>query len=96
MAPETIPASVSATAPRANDPPDVAQARDRAMRPRPARRVPTRDVEHRGDEGSLVTEYGLIAILGATIVGLAMKWASAGAIWELFGAVIDRALAAVG
>ncbi|MDX1620299.1 MAG: hypothetical protein R3320_04870 [Nitriliruptorales bacterium] len=48
------------------------------------------------EDGSLVSEYGLLAILGATIAGLAIKWASGGAIFELFGAVFDKAQALVG
>ena len=47
---------------------------------------PVRD----GDDGSLVTEYGLIAIVGATIASLVMAWASGGAIWSLFDAVADH------
>lgn len=42
------------------------------------------------EAGSLVTEYGLIAIVGATIASLVMKWASGGAIWQLFDAVTDK------
>lgn len=48
------------------------------------------------EEGSLVAEYGLIAVVGATIAGLAMKWASGGAIWELFGAILDRVRVVIG
>lgn len=48
------------------------------------------------EDGSLVTEYGLLAVLGATITGLAIKWASGGAIWSLFGAVLTKAKAIVG
>ncbi|MBW3657418.1 MAG: hypothetical protein KY457_02195 [Actinobacteria bacterium] len=48
------------------------------------------------DDGSLVTEYGLLAVLGATVTGLAIKWASGGAIWELFGSVLTKAKAIVG
>lgn len=50
----------------------------------------------RDEDGSLVTEYGLLAVLGATITGLAIKWASGGAIWSLFGAVLTKAKAIVG
>jgi hypothetical protein len=46
--------------------------------------------EDDGEEGSLVTEYGLIAIVGATIASLVMRWASGGAIWQLFDAVTDK------
>ena len=48
------------------------------------------------EDGSLVTEYGLVALLGATIAGLAIKWAARGAIWDLFNAVLKKALALVG
>lgn len=44
----------------------------------------------RDEDGSLVTEYGLIAIVGATIASLVMAWASGGAIWSLFDAVADH------
>lgn len=43
-----------------------------------------------GEEGSLVAEYGLIAIVGATIASLVVKWATGGAIWSLFDAVTDK------
>ncbi|HEX2027022.1 MAG TPA: hypothetical protein VHF25_03380 [Nitriliruptorales bacterium] len=42
------------------------------------------------DRGSLVTEYGLLAIVGATIASLVVKWASNGAIWRLFDAVTAK------
>ncbi|MCA1713464.1 MAG: hypothetical protein LC789_18225 [Actinobacteria bacterium] len=42
------------------------------------------------EEGSLVTEYGLIAIVGATVASLVVKWATGGAIWELFDAVTAK------
>lgn len=61
-------------------------------RPRPqAPRIPD-DAE----DGSLVAEYGLLAVLGATIAGLAIKWASGGAVFELLDAVLARARALVG
>lgn len=52
--------------------------------------------EGQGEDGSLITEYGLLAVLGATIVGLAIKWAAGGAIWELLDAVLSKAKALVG
>lgn len=70
-------------APEPNDPPP----------PRPEPEVPA---PRPGEDGSLVTEYGLLAILGATITGLAIKWAVGGAIWELFGAVLKKVRALVG
>lgn len=65
-------------------------------RPEARRSVSRRPGGRDAEDGSLVTEYGLLAVLGATITGLAIKWASGGAIWELFGAVLSRAKAIVG
>ena len=48
------------------------------------------------EDGSLVTEYGLIAIVGATIAALVVKWATGGAIWELFGAVAQKVRSLLG
>lgn len=59
----------------------------------PSPEAPTLDSS---EDGSLVAEYGLLAILGATITGLAIKWASGGAIFSLFGAVFDKVRALVG
>lgn len=42
------------------------------------------------EDGSVVAEYGLIAIVGATIASLAVKWATGGAIWQLFDAVMAK------
>lgn len=42
------------------------------------------------ETGSLVTEYGLIAIVGATVASLVLKWASNGSIWSLFDAVTAK------
>jgi hypothetical protein len=60
--------------------------------------VTERAASHRGagQDGSLVAEYGLLLVLGATITMLATKWASGGAIWQLFGSVLARASALVG
>ncbi len=41
-----------------------------------------------GEEGSMVSEYGLVAVLGATIAGLAISWAKGGAIASLLGTVL--------
>lgn len=49
-----------------------------------------------GESGSLVTEYGLIAIVGATLAGLAIRWASDGAVLELFEAIMGRIQSIVG
>jgi hypothetical protein len=44
----------------------------------------------RGEEGSLVSEYGLIAVLGATIAGVAISWARGGAIASLLDSVLQQ------
>lgn len=49
-----------------------------------------------GDEGSLVTEYGLVAVVGATVAALAIAWASNGNIFDLFAAVLDKVKVLVG
>ena len=48
------------------------------------------------EDGSLVTEYGLVAILGATICGLAIKWATGGAIFQLLSALLKKVRVLVG
>lgn len=48
------------------------------------------------DDGSLVAEYGLVAVLGATIAGLAIRWASGGAVFDLLGSVLIRVKGLVG
>lgn len=65
----------------------VASGLPRPRRPRP----PVTD-----DEGSLVTEYGLIAILGATAVSLVLRFLSGGALFELFGSILGKVRALVG
>lgn len=61
--------------------------------PRPAT---PRPIVVADEEGSLVAEYGLLAVLAATIAGLAIKWASGGAVFELLDGVLDRARVLVG
>jgi Flp pilus assembly pilin Flp len=48
------------------------------------------------EDGSLVTEYGLLAVVAATIAGVLIQWATSGALINLFNALIDRARALVG
>lgn len=43
-----------------------------------------------GEAGSLVSEYGLVAVLGATIAGLAISWARGGAIVGLLDTVLRQ------
>ncbi len=49
-----------------------------------------------GDAGSLVTEYGLLAVVAATVAGVLIQWATGGAVVNLFNALIDRARELVG
>lgn len=43
-----------------------------------------------GEDGSLVSEYGLLAVLGATITGVAISWARGGAVADLLDAVLQQ------
>ncbi len=56
-------------------------------------------VAHRArldERGSLVTEYGLLAVVAATIAGVVMAWASNGALVTLFNALLRHARSLVG
>jgi Flp pilus assembly pilin Flp len=48
------------------------------------------------EDGSLVTEYGLLAVVAATIAGVVMTWASGGALVTLFNALLRQARSLVG
>jgi Flp pilus assembly pilin Flp len=48
------------------------------------------------EDGSLVTEYGLLAVVAATIAGVLIQWATGGAVINLFNALVDRARELVG
>lgn len=50
----------------------------------------------RGEDGSLVTEYGLLAVVAATIASVIIKWASGGALVSLFNALLRTARGLVG
>ncbi len=54
------------------------------MGPRPDR------TDHDDEAGSLVSEYGLLAVLGATITGVAISWAQGGAVQDLLDAVLRQ------
>lgn len=43
------------------------------------------------EDGSLLAEYGLIAVVAAAIAGVLISWASGGAIAELFDALLSSA-----
>ncbi|TVR37323.1 MAG: hypothetical protein EA388_01885 [Nitriliruptor sp.] len=48
------------------------------------------------EQGSLVTEYGLLAVVAATVAGVIIQWASGGALVTLFNALLRQARALVG
>jgi len=48
------------------------------------------------EDGSLVTEYGLLAVVAATLAGAVMSWASNGALVTLFNALLRQARSLVG
>ncbi len=48
------------------------------------------------EDGSLVTEYGLLAVVAATVAGVIIQWASGGALVTLFNALLRQARALVG
>lgn len=52
-------------------------------------------VDH-GEDGSLVTEYGLLAVVAATVAGVVIQWASGGALVTLFNALLRHARSLVG
>lgn len=57
------------------------------MTTRAARRVAPRASE----TGSLITEYGLLAIVVATVAAAVIQWASGGAIVTLFDSLLVQA-----
>ena len=48
------------------------------------------------DDGSLITEYGLLAVVAATIAAAVIQWASDGALSTLFNALMRSARDIVG
>jgi hypothetical protein len=44
-----------------------------------------------GEEGSLVAEYGLLAVVAATVAGVLITWASSGALASFFGQLLEHA-----
>lgn len=48
------------------------------------------------EAGSLVTEYGLLAVVAATVCGVVIQWASGGAIVRLFNGLLNAARDLVG
>lgn len=48
------------------------------------------------EEGSVATEYGLLAVVAATIVAVVLEWATSGGISGLLNSVLARVSALVG
>jgi Flp pilus assembly pilin Flp len=48
------------------------------------------------EDGSLITEYGLLAIVAATVAAAVISWASDGAMATLFNALLRQARGVVG
>ncbi len=44
-----------------------------------------------GEDGSLVAEYGLLAVVAATVTGVLISWAGSGALASFFGQLLDHA-----
>jgi hypothetical protein len=65
---------------------------------RPGARPPGRAVTTAAprEDGSLVTEYGLLAVVAATVAGVVIQWASGGALVTLFNALLRHARSLVG
>ena len=57
---------------------------------------PARPDARSDEDGSLVTEYGLLAVVAATVAGVLIQWATGGAVVNLFNALVDRARELVG
>ena len=62
----------------------------------PSARAGARTSPERDQDGSLVTEYGLLAVVAAIVAGVLIQWATGGAIVYLFNALVDRARELVG
>jgi Flp pilus assembly pilin Flp len=61
------------------------------MGPTSTTRATRRVVRRDGEVGSLITEYGLLAIVVATVAAAVIQWASGGAIVTLFDALLVQA-----
>ena len=71
------------------------EARARAMANHPSALASA--VTRFADEaGSVIAEYGLLIVLAATVAMLAIKWATGGAVFDLFGAIMTKVRAVAG
>jgi hypothetical protein len=93
-APTSTPISTSTPAPAEQQAPAPAPPPTRALASVP---TPTSGAApESGEDGSLVTEYGLLAVVAATIAGVVIAWASNGALVTLFNALLRHARSLVG
>lgn len=78
---------------------DAERQRHDAVRPAGTpcteRQTTSRSATMAAEDGSMVSEYGLVAVLGATIAGLAISWAKGGAVASLLAAVLGQLRAVV-
>ena len=88
------PLTPSAAATLVGHPAGSAHRQPVAAAPRPS--VERGDRGFDTEDGSLVTEYGLLAIVAATLAGAVISWASNGAMVTLFNALLRQARALVG
>jgi Flp pilus assembly pilin Flp len=58
--------------------------------------APSRPPRPSDEDGSLITEYGLLAVVAATIAAAVIQWASDGALSTLFNALMRSARDIVG
>lgn len=50
----------------------------------------------RGEDGSLVAEYGLLAVVAATVAGVLITFVSSGALADFFASLLSSARGLVG
>lgn len=77
-----------------------ARASTHEPRPEPARSVSTRGMDDAApaahEDGSIATEYGLLAVVAATIVSVMLEWATSGGITALLASIMARVASLVG
>ena len=94
-APRRVPTAVGAPArPAMSRAVPVPVAEPRALHA-PAEH-PTSAAQADPEDGSLVTEYGLLGVVAATVAGVVIQWASGGALVTLFNALLRHARSLVG
>ncbi len=92
-APTTSPVPAAPVAPRPRRPDGVDRV---ASAPEDVGRPSTAVGEPTSEDGSVATEYGLLAVVAATIVSVMLEWATGGGITSLLQAVMGRVSEVVG